>query len=112
MATRTRALPSYLPPLQNARGCLAGALSLATMPALRIWRRGRFCERATRVVAADDCLFSPALIGVAVTKHRRQRVTYRVSVRRDAGAAVVARQFRAGRPFISTGPGDELVDGP
>src|SRR6185295_12866375 len=86
VATGTRSFSTPVSLVQGKISCVAGALSLATRPAIRVWSGDGFCKRAARVVAADDLLFPPALVGVAVTEHRCERFACRACWCRDDGA--------------------------
>src|SRR5947207_12918729 len=112
MATGTLALAASLSTLQSPFGYLAGALSLAIMPALRIWRDRGFCKRATRVTAADDHLFSSPVVRVAVVEHRGQCSACSVDCSCTAGVAALAAQRTRVGSFIQIDRRDQLADGP
>src|SRR6185369_6736512 len=72
MATTSRSLVSRLSLVQSLAGCVARALSSATLPALPVWGGAGLGECATRSVTADDRLFSPALTRIAAAEYCRQ----------------------------------------
>ena len=93
-------------------GRMAGAISLAALPAIHVWSRRGFCKRATAVVAADDRLFPPAIVSFAVAEHRCQCVARGACRCCNAGAADLTSQRDDIGAVIQTLKCNRLGDGP
>src|SRR5215203_2443841 len=112
MAPGTLAFTARLSLVQIERGCLAGALLPAAEFALRVWRRPCFRKRANGLAAADDCLFSPFVVGVAGAEYSRERPARGLDCSGDAGVVDCASQCRSRDAIVQTGGCDRLADGP
>ena len=112
MATGTRARTAPLSPLQDSDSREVGALSLATLLALRVRGDRRFRERASGVVAADDRLLSPAIARVVTFEHRRQRAPRSVSRSRNSCLAARTTERGVSGAVVQARRRYNLVDGP
>ena len=91
---------------------MARALLLAALFALHTWRDRGICKRAARVAAADDRVFSPAVVGFVVAEHRRQLFTHRTGFRCNPCAAGFAGQRACLSSLDQTHEYNQLADGP
>src|SRR5215213_4611516 len=111
VGTGARPLATRLPALQTASCVVARAISRAANIALHVWRGGCIGECATDAVAADDCLLSASLAGIARAEHRCERLTGRAGDGCFTRVTGRANQCSNGGTAIEGCGGDKLADG-